>query len=695
MASPLESLPFELLEAISYYTRHTKAKGIDPDFLPSRRSERSPYSHLARLVRTSKSLQYQIEPLLYSSDTSRTIALYRAIRKGNVDTIRKTISYGASPHAVRYGSRYHWCVPALYLAIKSQNLAAFQALVDHGADVRRFALWALSEPDHAGLGEIVGSPTSGGERLRKKLVRRLCQPSNEEFLRLLINEAAAELKDGGGLGSEAFPPIRHIPLVSIIQWAGPDLVQLLLDRQADPNKIHSGLGHQFLTPLSAAVLARSPTIFKLLVSRGADINGKDIPKSREAGMHIPVIAAGARMLDDMTAAAMMELCLEHGANINRPCHEHPLPNTVNITTSRRGRDDVIPHVCTTALIEFLKSPKDWFLTLRKMGPVVGLNLRYLLDAGASAISPPSQPIIRRNHNKLRYLHDRTYAGASSTVEILIDRYGLGPLHWAPSLLPALERLIKRGAARPFFARILVKYDSVGKPSDWTDPDAICNWQRLLDLLIADLKKSEVNIDAVLRRVIADKGSLRKLGYGSPWRGVGEIGRATINALIAAGANINARMDVPFRETTSSYRDTALQEVCAALIHTDGLHDEFHDHDDGHMCEFSLMNEANYSSWFAFLISKGADPYLGDTHPYREGESAIDIMLSPMKEGRGRMDGRGSLEKHLMRLVAVLKGTTEPLIYDGVREPYELEDFDWLFPSRHMGRIASGQQCLAR
>lgn len=209
-----------------------------------------------------------------------------------------------------------------------------------------------------------------------------------------------------------------------------------------------------------------------------------------------------------------------------------------------------------------------------------------------------------------------------------------------------------------------------------------------------MKKRDVNIDAVLRRVITDKGRLRKTIAHSPWRGVGEIGRKSIDALIAARARINARIKVPPNEATVPERDTALQEVCAAVIHTDELHDDFHGHADGQLCEYSLMNAITYRDWFAFPISRGADPWLHDTHKQhrRDGGSAISIILSPMKEGRARPDGRGSLEKHLMGLFNVLRGWSVPLVplvYKGERPERDvLQVLSWLSTS-----LQTGEKCF--
>lgn len=706
MESGLESLPFELLEEICHRIIPAQSETIQQDILVSTKCRRFPYSDLARVLRTCKRLHSHVEPLLYGSRTARTIALYRAIREGNVNTIRKAIAYGASPDMLKvagslfdevmYGDKNCWNVPALYLALKFRQPAAFQALVEeHGADIHHPALWRLPKSRESFIKYGIDDYDYPYDIcLGNKIVRHLCHPCNEKSLRLLLDRAGPDSPsdcENGDQPRDKNPlPLERIPLVSVMSWASLDLLQLLLDKKVDPNGLHPGLGHQYMSPLSAAVLLRLPEKFKLLLSGGADINGKSLVMETFP-IHIPVFAAITQMLQGPSGLAMMKLCLDHGADINQPCYL-----TDDFPIRRMDGVDEIPHIYTTALFEFLKSVQSWScLQPGEMSPLLGLQ--YLLDAGASAVGPPSEPIQRRHINTQQLLHDRTYGGVSSAVELLLNKHSLRSVSNQPRLFEALEMLISHGDVQSFHARILVKYDSIQESGGWTCPDDVATWRRLLDLLIDDMKKRDVNIDAVLRRVIADKGKLRKTISHSPWRGVGEIGRASIDALIAAGANINARIDVPWKEATARNCDTALQEVCTAFIHTDWLYEDIHDHADAsQLCEYSLMNATTYGEWFAFLVSRGADPWLHDTHKHKEDGSAISIILSPIKEGRARIDGRGSLERHLMGLFNVLRGVSAPVVYQGERAEKDwVQEFGWLSTSLQRGRNASGAQCLPR
>lgn len=712
MESSFESLPFELLEEICHRIIPLPSQTIHQDMLVSSRCRHFPYSDLSRLGRTCKRLHSHVEPLLYGTNTARTIALYRAIREGNVDTIRKAIAYGASPDIIEvhgsvldeimYGEKNCWNVPALYLALKFRQPAAFQTLLEHGADIYHPALWRLPPKSNDDDAIIKNEPKGYDEPydicLGNKIVKHLCKPCNERSLRLVLDRAASDSPSDRENGEEPRHkalPIQRIPLVSVMSWASLDLLQLLLDNKVDPNGLRPGLGYQFMSPLSAAVLLHSPEKFDLLISKGADVNGRSLAK-KQALLHIPVFAAVTQMRHGPSGLAMLKLCLDHGVDINRPCHE----NLLGFDFPRRHmcKGDEIPHVCTSALFTFLTSVRSWSEALAKPGEISPLlGLKYLLDAGASAMSPPSMPIRRKHINTQQLLHDRNYAGASSAVELLLDKQSLRSVSTQPSLFQALEMLISHGAAQQFHARILVKYDSIKESScGWVCPEDVNTWRRLLDLLIDDMKKRDVNMDAVLRRVIADKGNLRQTISHSPWRGVGEIGRASIDALLAAGANINARIDVPLKEATASNCDTALQEVCTAIIHTDWLYEDIHDHVEGQLCEYSLMNATTFRDWLAFLISRGADPWLRNTHKHKENGSAINVILSPIKDGRVRIDGRGSLERHLMGLFNVLRGWSVPSVYKGERSERDwIKEFGWLSTSLQRGRNASGAQCLPR
>lgn len=95
----------------------------------------------------------------------------------------------------------------------------------------------------------------------------------------------------------------------------------------------------------------------------------------------------------------------------------------------------------------------------------------------------------------------------------------------------------------------------------------------------------------------------------------------------------------------------------------------------------LAHERDYLQGLVFfLISRGADPWLHDTHKQHRGDggSAIGIILAPMKEGRARPDGRGSLEKHLLGLFNVLRGWSVPLVYQSERSERDvLQVLGWL------------------
>lgn len=683
MASHLEALPTELLDAILICMSPEEANLDLKDLTNPSCSNDFPFQPLANLNQTSRTLHLHCEPFLYGSVLARDVAMDRALCTGNVETIRKAMEYGASPHTT--GQKilvWNRQVSTLKLALRSGQLDAARFLMDQGAR----------------LNDAVESHP-------KSMRRLLLKPWNEEFLRAYLLEKTSTSSEV----LEQKPGQLWNTLVPIIPLVPADLLAVLLDRGAGPNQIFRASNKQNLSPLSAAVVARRPSHFKTLLSRGASINGRNLAlKQRDNNpMHIPVIAAAAHM-NDKAGLAMMQMCLDHGANINRPCHTDGCPPPKPVPRAWDELQDDLPHwhACTTALLTYLDSidswpgdsapPRDIQASSLPGGPLEAVA--YLLDKGADAVSPPLRPIFQQPEleqleswdphgaNWREELKERTWKGAPSAIELLLDRWGLETLA-VPDFFAVLRLLIQHGAARPgpVMGRILVKYEGNGA-------ETVSNWKRLLDLLITDIKQSNISLDLLLRRVIGDKSGLLNDLHHRQWLGKGEVGRATIDALLAAGADINAHHERPSKnEAINPWAYTSLIEVCSLFVHTDQVYSDLHDHTDGHPCAHSLEMEGIYREWLAFLVSRGADPDLRDPEFPRDcvtGLSAIDILEHPMRSG---MAGKGgSMEKHMMRLVAAVRGTSEELEYEGERKPYQetLGAFDsrWRHPS--------GSDCLA-
>lgn len=663
MTSLFEAFPAELLNAILTCVSPEEAK-LDLRDLTSPSCTNFPWRSFASLNQTSRTLHLHSEPFLYGSVISRDVAMHRALCSGNVETIRRALEYGASPSTTgQMVGQWYRQVSTLKLALRSGQF-----------ETVRF----LMEQYGARLCDAV-------DLHPRSLMRLLLKPWNEEFLRKYLAERTSNTSEPA---KEKPGNLWGIPLVPIIRSVPVDVLRLLLDHGARPNHIYQHCSNQSMSPLSAAIIARSPDHFRTLLGLGANINGQDVKGERKP-MHIPVIAAASDMKDE-AGIAMMQMCLDHGADINRPCHIDTLPRPRFVGQ----RWDAIPHVCTTALLTYLDSidswPADYALdehTTRPSRPLDVVN--FFVKNGADTVSPPLRPVprpeqYRHGRDWRQELYDRTWEGPSSAIEILLDRWGLEQLA-SPDFFQVLRLLIQHGAARPFMARILVKYEGNG-------PEIVSNWKRLLNLLMTDLKQSDISLDMVLRRVIGDKGGLLNQPAHRRWLGRGEVGRASIDALITAGADINAHVKPSQHEAIKPWAYTSLIEFCSLIVHTDQLYSDLHDHADGHPCAHSLQMEGIYREWLSFLYSRGADPDLRDPDYPRDritGLSAIDILEHPVRSGRTK-DG-GSMEKHMMRLVAALRGTSEITECKGEREPYQ--EIFGLVGSRW--RHPSGVDCLAK
>ncbi|TAQ86258.1 hypothetical protein B7494_g5408 [Chlorociboria aeruginascens] len=486
MTSRLESLVPELLDVVI-------------DYLDS--------SDLAKLLVCNQHLQQRIEPALYGPKDAYNMAMRWACLNDNIPTILKAISYGASKSTVempytktcaRLQEHNTKSVKMLtiYLAAKGCSANAFRLLLELEAQVD----------------DVDVDPKE-----LKNLMKHLCAARNLDLLRAFL-KAGLDLQVGMSHSAEI-----AWPLLLIIKSGAPlDVVQAFLDRGANPNHVHHPWYHGHLCPLSAAIMANSAPLFNLLITYSANIHGKDVCYSHRKVSHIPVMAAAEAM--PKYGTAMMQMCLDSGADINR-----------RTTIFNEGSQC---YYYTTPLLVYLDSINTW-----KGG--VGLDpidgLLYFFRQGASIKSPEEVPKARH----LQWLRCRM---APSTIEFLLDKWGLEELS-TPKFLSVIKLLIQRGADNP--SRILAKYDYhiVGN----TKSAMVMNgWQNFLSMLLED---PQVDVSMLLTQLIWDRGE--ECQRGRVQRGIGNIYRITIDRLIAAGADINAPV--------MPEGCTVLHKLCNSLI----------------------------------------------------------------------------------------------------------------------------------
>ncbi len=342
MTCRLEHIPVEVLLDITHHLDH---------------------SSLAHLIACSRHLHQNLVAELYHDSQRRTAAISWACQHGNVDILRRIMTHyaEAKPRTSYYDCLGLGSVYPLDLALERHQLTVFQFLAIGTNDARNLP----------GLDEVIAT---GPEYIRasvcfrlRKMLELLCKPSKLEFLRAYLSSFLPDLF------RRYHAPHVVLPLIPIIKAGAPvDAIQLLLDRGANPNQICTVNNRTYTCPLSEALMAGSGETVELLIKRGASING---PKSPEppfrTPLHIPVFAT-ARRLTETGGVEMMQLCLDHGADINHAAWVVSLPV--------ENRDNNPCCYLTTPLESFLRSIKRWDREL-VLSPVQALT--FLLVRGAS------------------------------------------------------------------------------------------------------------------------------------------------------------------------------------------------------------------------------------------------------------------------------------------------------------------------
>lgn len=95
-------------------------------------------------------------------------------------------------------------------------------------------------------------------------------------LTLPLAAALGNLEDAGQLLAQATPDQRHLAFAIAAQYGHTEIVRLMLDAGEDPNRFNPVGGHSHSTPLHQAAGNGHLETVKLLVSRGASTDVKDI-----------------------------------------------------------------------------------------------------------------------------------------------------------------------------------------------------------------------------------------------------------------------------------------------------------------------------------------------------------------------------------------------------------------------------------
>ncbi|KAK3939521.1 hypothetical protein QBC46DRAFT_387761 [Diplogelasinospora grovesii] len=374
---------------------------------------------VAHLSLCSKRLYQRSQAVLYGNKVLRARAMRWACLGGVNSLIRRLIPYGESVSAIfiphmKTGTDFNGNTLTLHLAAKHGRADTFRYLIELGAGV--------DERD-------------GGPLTFRALVKSLCRPGNVDSLLGPFLDA--------GLASGLSQEMRDEALLSVLLTTSRKeettqsvaYVGRLLDSGASPDYVRSGRSTTkgSMSPLSAALFhPERQELFRRLLERGADINGVPdlwprLPIPR-LPLHVPACAAARDLCNNGTG--LMQLCLDHGADIN-----------VRVPFLKAREERAVS--LTTPLIMYLDSEdNDW------SSPVALERLQYLLDHGVRFDAHYRE----KDRQMARHLRAGGSGGsyrfqpAASPLEALLERWTIRHLIHPP-FLSALKLLILHGGGQ--------------------------------------------------------------------------------------------------------------------------------------------------------------------------------------------------------------------------------------------------------
>ncbi|KAJ5826698.1 hypothetical protein N7447_003461 [Penicillium robsamsonii] len=458
---------------------------------------------LASLLASNRQLYHRLDPIFYGREHAMDLAMGWACSRGNLEAICRLVSLGASPSVVEVRTSSSGCyhkTSTLHLAATRRQVEAFRYLLGIGARI-----------DHPDVDKWV----------IRQFISRICSPAHDWALLRLYLDAGLDLQ---------------LWVISQSASASPlDPVRLLLDRGGDPNGIFSFYRNRLVTPLTVAIQKAQIEVLDLLIEKGGTIHGPHITRPVRQPWHIPIMAAAACMSSRGTA--VIERCLYLGADIN---HSTPQIAEKDYMGSRR-------YGYISPALVYVDSIDNWDEPTHALRPVDGLV--FLASRGALL----QQPIPIPDRGALEQIHSAPWVQcywnpSPMCLDFILGKWGLTKLATSPGFLLAVQYLLRHAVSIGTLSESLASYDVESSVSKVLPVQVLAAWQGLLTYVLEDLK---VDPTILLSHYILQKGLCI---WNKPLL---DTGRATIEGLLASGANINARMG-------AEDGPTALHAVCEAF-----------------------------------------------------------------------------------------------------------------------------------
>ncbi|KAL4989665.1 hypothetical protein BDW68DRAFT_156334 [Aspergillus falconensis] len=361
-------------------------------------------------------------------------------------------------------------------------------------------------------------------------------------------------------------------------------------------------------------------LLNLLLGAGALIHGSDLESPVQKPTHIPVFVAVEHMaLTGITT--LLDWCLYHGANLN---HGAAVEDRDIHWTAHHATVGYY-HYATPALC-YVNSISSWEHCEKKektcdspyvdedCGQRTGLKLQNPLQGLINLPDRGAQIESASGYNEERRKKRQVYANKTPPwcLEHLVQRWGLAKLQECSNYSMVVEYLlhcsVQRGDIAEMLARcqfaLRVSYHPRAHPPRYNahSEETARNWVGFVDKYL--LQKHQLNPTRLLAEYIVCKG--RRLGA------LQDIGRATVDHLLAVGADINARV---------GDGSTPLHQHCR---------------------EYNVLERDEQPVWFTrqitvkgdrldfvrYLLSKGADASLT-----AQGSTARDPLLANVCEDR--------------------------------------------------------------